>query len=190
MKNIASVLLLSLSATAFAADGVTKDTNINYNEIGLGYFSIRVSDTYDFNGYAVKGSALITENIYIDAAYASGSYTTSTMTLTEANLGYRFPIAASTDGVASVGYTGITFTDDDSSNGYNIKLGVVSKLTDDFKIGGSFKYTNVTNNDPYNTGTLDAQYNFTKSIYTNISYNSMSGGSTAKYYMVGVGYNF
>ena len=42
MKNLASLLLLALSANAFANDGVTKDTNINYNEIGLGYFSIRI----------------------------------------------------------------------------------------------------------------------------------------------------
>ena len=55
MKNLASLLLLALSANAFANDGVTKDTNINYNEIGLGYFSIRISDAYDFNGYAVIG---------------------------------------------------------------------------------------------------------------------------------------
>ena len=191
MKNLASLLLLALSANAFANDGgITKDTGINYNEIGLGYFSIRVSDAYDFNGYAVKGSALITDNIYIDASYASGSYSSNTITLSEANLGYRFPIGASTDGIASIGYTGVTFTDEDSSNGYNIKFGVISKLTDDFKISGSYKYSNISNNDPYNTGTLDAQYNLTKSFYTNISYNSMSGGSTAKYYMLGVGYNF
>ena len=57
MKNLASLLLLALSANAFANDGVTKDTNINYNEIGLGYFSIRISDAYDFNGYVVKSSA-------------------------------------------------------------------------------------------------------------------------------------
>ena len=87
MKNLASLLLLALSANAFANDGVTKDTNINYNEIGLGYFSMRISDAYDFNGYAVKGSALITENIYIDGVYANGSYSTSTMTLSEASLG-------------------------------------------------------------------------------------------------------
>lgn len=190
MKNLASLLLLALSANAFANDGVTKDTNINYNEIGLGYFSMRISDAYDFNGYAVKGSALITENIYIDGVYANGSYSTSTMTLSEASLGYRFPIGASTDGTASIGYTGYTFTGDNASTGYNIKFGVISKLTDDFKIGGSLKYTKVSDTDLYNTGTLDAQYNFTKSFYTNISYNSMSAGVTAKYYMLGVGYNF
>jgi len=87
MKNLASLLLLALSANAFANDGgITKDTGINYNEIGLGYFSIRIADSADFNGYAVKGSTLITDNIYIDAAYASGSYSTNTMTLSEANL--------------------------------------------------------------------------------------------------------
>jgi len=190
MKKLASVFLLSLSATAFAGDGTTKDTNINYNEIGLGYFLIRISDQYDFNGYAVKGSALITDHIFVEGAYSSGTYSTSTITLTEANLGYRFPIAATTDGVASIGYTGFTLTDNDSSSGYNIKLGLVSKLTDDFKISGSYKFSNISNNDPYSTAALEAQYNFTKSFNTNISYNAMSGGATAKYYTVGVGYNF
>ena len=110
--------------------------------------------------------------------------------MTEANVGYRMPIGASTDGIASIGYTGYTFTDEDASNGYNVKFGVISKLSDDFKIGGFFKYTKVSNSDSYNTGTLDAQYNLTKSFYTNISYNAMSGGATAKYYVLGVGYNF
>ena len=190
MKNIASALLLSLSATAFAGDGTTKDTNINYNEIGLGYFSLRLNDSIDFNGYAVKGSALITDNIFVEGAYASADYSTNNITLTEVSLGYRHPIGASTDLIGTIGYSGSTFTGEDSSSGYSIKLGVNSKLTDAFKLTGTYKYSNVSNNDPYNTGTLGAQYNFTNSINTNISYNVMSGGATAKYYIVGVGYNF
>ena len=112
------------------------------------------------------------------------------MTLTEVSLGYRHPIGASTDLIGTIGYSGSTFTDEDASNGYSIKFGVNSKLTDDFKISGSYKYSNVSNNDPYSTTALEAQYNFTKSFNTNISYNSMSAGVTAKYYIVGVGYNF
>jgi len=190
MKKLSLVFLLSLSATAFAGDGTTKDTNINYNEIGLGYFSIRISDQYDFNGYAVKGSALITDHIFVEGAYASADYSSNNMTLTEVSLGYRHPIGASTDLIGTIGYSGSTFTDEDASNGYSIKFGVNSKLTDDFKISGSYKYSNVSNNDPYSTTALEAQYNFTKSFNTNLSYNAMSGGATAKYYMVGVGYNF
>lgn len=190
MKTLASLLLLALSANAFANDGVTKDTNINYNEIGLGYFSMRISDAYDFNGYVVKSSALITDHIFIEGAYASADYSGNNMTLTEVSLGYRHPIGTSTDAIGTIGYTGSTFTDEDASNGYSIKLGVNSKLTDDFKILGSYKYSNVSNNDPYSTGALEAQYNLTKSFYTNLGYYSMSGGATAKYYMLGVGYNF
>jgi len=190
MKKLASLLLLCASVSAFADDGATKDTNINYNEVALGYFSMRISNAYDFTGYAVKGAALVTDSIFIDGTYNSGSYSTSTLTFTEANVGYRYPIGSSTDGIASIGYTGFTFTGDDASNGYNIKFGVISKLTDDIKLSGAIKYTKVTNNDPYSTGTLDAQYNFTKSFFSNISYNSMSGGSTSTYYIVGVGYNF
>ena len=189
MKKLASLLLLSFSVAAFANDNLTKDTGINYNEIGLGYFSMRISDT-DFNGYAVRGSALVTDHIFVEANYANGTNSSYTLTFTEANVGYRTPLGASTDGIASIGYTGFTLTDNDTSNGYNLKFGVISKLTDDFKLGGSYKYSNITNNDPFSTVTLDGQYNFTKSFYTNISYNSMSGGATAKYYILGVGYNF
>lgn len=190
MKKLASLLLLSFSVTAFANENATKDTGINYNEIGLGYFSMRLNDAYNFNGYAIKGSALVNDHIFIEANYANGANSGNTLTMTEANVGYRMPIGASTDGIASIGYTGYTFTDEDASNGYNVKFGVISKLSDDFKIGGFFKYTKVSNSDSYNTGTLDAQYNLTKSFYTNISYNAMSGGATAKFYVLGVGYNF
>ena len=190
MKKLASLLLLSFSVAAFANDGVTKDTGINYNEIGLGYFSIRISDAYDFNGYVVKSSLLVTDNVFIDGAYANADYSGNNMTLTEVNLGYRHPIAASTDAIGTIGYSGSTFTGESSSNGYSIKFGLNSKLTDDFKLAGSYKYSNVSNNDPYSTGALEAQYNLTKSFYTNLGYYSMSGGATAKYYMLGVGYNF
>ena len=190
MKKLASLLLLCASVSAFADDGATKDTKINYNEVSLGYFSLKTSKSYNFNGYSVKGAALVTDSILIDGTYNSGTYSSNTLTFTEANVGYRFAIGSSTDGIASIGYTGSTFTGDDASNGYNIKFGVISKLTDDIKLSGVIKYTKVSDSDPYSTGTLDAQYNFTKSFFSNINYNSTSGSSPSTYYIVGVGYNF
>lgn len=193
MKKFLPALLLIASVSSFA-DGITKDTGINYNEIGLSYFSIRISDKYDFNGYATKGSVLLTDNIFIEGTYANTSAKISsssyTVTLREANLGYRLPIGTSTDFFGTIGYSGSTFTGDDDSSGYSVKLGVNSKLTDDLKISGTYKYSNVSNNDPYNTGGLEAQYYFTKSFHSHIGYYVMGGGATAKYYDVGIGYSF
>lgn len=115
MKNKILAALIFMPMFAFAQDN--KSNGLTYNYVGIGYGKVDLEDSgvkTKFNGVGVEAGALLSENIFITASYASASSDkitangTSTsvdvdLTQSDVSLGYRHALAQGTDVTASVG---------------------------------------------------------------------------------------
>ncbi len=115
MKKLLACSLIALPIFSFAEEA--RGNGLTYNYIGVGYGKIDLDDgelKSSFNGFGVEAGALLNENIFVRANYATASANKLTAGGTSYNLeidysqvdaalGYRFAVAAGTDITASVG---------------------------------------------------------------------------------------
>ena len=190
MKKIIALAVASLLSITAMAEGPAKtDTGINYNNVELSYDSFKVN-SYTWNGYGLGGNFLLNESIYATANYSQMSPETSglnTLKVSSAGIGYRLPIASSTDLFTDISYLSMIL--DTTNTGYRLTAGAKSKLADAVELTGSYSYLDVGTS-TYNAFNGMLKLNVTDSVYGFGKYSSMTGTNTVKTYSIGVGANF
>ncbi|BDX05850.1 outer membrane beta-barrel protein [Planctobacterium marinum] len=184
--------LLGLSiALLFSGSAFAKSPD--WNLVELSYVKAEIDDTdFEPDGFALSGSALITENIFLLADYNALSEDVFGVDIDldtiSAGVGYRYGISATTDFFATLSYEYVDASalgESESDNGYGITVGARSMLTDAFELGGSIAYIDVEEDDT--TFTIDGRYYFTDNFAAGLSYGV---ADDADFYSVSLRYAF
>jgi len=180
-------VIAALSGVAFANEPGKSETGIDYNKIDIDYQSFAVSGT-TYTGYQTNGSFLFTDNIYAVGSYASLTHSGSTsIESSNLGLGYRLGIAANTDAITSVSYS--SMTQSSTKTGYQVTLGVRSKIADPVDVIGAYTYSSLGSS-YFNSLNVGVNYKFTDMFYATAGYTSSSGTASIDRYNLGVGFKF
>jgi hypothetical protein len=192
MKKIVILAVLGLvNGMALANEPGKTDTGLDYNKIEVDYMSATINDA-TWNGYYTSGSFLVSESIFLLGNYASVSRSSTIIEKSNIGLGYRLPIAASTDFFTTLSYYSQTVEDDTSKStdvGGSLGLGVRAKLSADTDVVASYNYISAEAK-TYNNYSISLKYNVTESIFVTGGYLSQTGTSSASAYLVGAGVRF
>lgn len=191
MKKIVILAVLALvSAMALANEPGKTDTGLDYTKIEVDYMSATINDS-TWNGYYTSGSFLVSENVFLLGNYASVSRSSITREKSNIGIGYRLPIAASTDFFTTLSYYSQTVegTTKLTDVGGSLGLGVRAKLSADADVVGTYHYISADSN-TYNNYSVSLKYNVTQSIFVTGGYTSQTGASSATAYLVGAGVRF
>ena len=190
-KIVTSAVLALVSAMALANEPGKTDTGLDYTKIEVDYMSATINDS-TWNGYYTSGSFLVSENVFLLGNYASVSRSSIIREKSNIGIGYRLPIAASTDFFTTLSYYSQTVESDSSKAtdvGGSLGLGVRAKLSADADVVGTYHYISADSN-TYNNYSVSLKYNVTQSIFVNGGYTSQTGSSSATAYLVGAGVRF
>jgi len=181
-----SLLLLSMSSVQ-AADAPRWD---------MGSVSYQ-SSSYDeetLTGFAVSGSKLITDDIFVSARYDNiseeiesivGDFDINIATLS-AGLGYRYAIMPNTDLYGVVSYESVSSKlsfdseslGENTENGYGLKLGARSKVIDNVELASAISYVYIDGEGEAGID-LSAMYDFTDYLSAGVGYEKTEHTDTA-----------
>ena len=189
-KIVTSAVLALVSAMALANEPGKTDTGLDYNKIEVDYMSATINSA-TWNGYYTSGSFLVSESIFLLGNYASVSRSSVIVEKSNIGVGYRLPIAASTDFFTTLSYYSQTVegTTKLTDVGGNLGLGVRAKLAADADVVGAYNYISAEGK-TYNNYSVSLKYNVTQSIFATGGYTSQTGASSATAYLVGAGVRF
>ena len=184
MKKLLTLASLALlTSTVFAAEAGKSETGVDYNELAAGYSSMEMnSKTY--TGYGISATYLLSENFFVLGSYTSVEKSTTTIAYTSGSVGYRLPIAANTDAVATIGYSYVDLgtTHEDT---YPMSLGVRAAVTPDVDLGADLIY--VEQKDAQSGFGASIKYKINSNLFVRGDYRSLTDSSQ---YSVGVGIKF
>ncbi len=196
LKALCTAALAVAPLSAFAG-------GLSYNYVQAGYVSADIDDpNVDADGFDLRVSGLVSDVVYVHAGYGSletdrfsilgttGSLETDTITL---GLGFRAPLAPTTDFIAEVAYVnadasgkgGFSGADEDDS-GYSLSGGVRHLFTPQFEGGASVNYVDVFDEDETALA-LSALFHLTPQFSLGAGY---SVGSDADSWTLGARFNF
>ncbi len=176
-------------AAVFASPVMAKSPDWTFVEGN--YIKVDFDDIADIkpDGFAVNGSYLVDENIFVTASVGRVSDGFQNIDLTakvaSVGVGYRLGVNTYTDayGEASARYnklraSGAGFRDRDSDTDLGVKIGLRSRVLDTVELDGSVGYNSTDFMDD-TSFTGKATYYFTPSIAAGVS---ISAGSDEKIY--------
>jgi hypothetical protein len=184
MKKLFAITSLALlTSTAFAAEAGKSETGVDYNELSASYVSMEVKST-TYTGYGIAATYLLTENFFVLGSYTSVEKSPTTIATTSGSVGYRLPMAANTDAVATIGYMyvdkGATHEDH-----YPMSLGVRAAVTPDVDLGADLLY--VQADDTQSGFGASIKYKINSNMFIRGDYKSLTDSSQ---YAIGVGIKF
>jgi len=188
MKKLFAITSLALlTSTAFAAEAGKSETGVDYNELSASYVSMDLtsgSTTTTLTGYGLAATYLLTENFFVLGSYTSVEKSPTTIATTSGSVGYRLPMAANTDAVATIGYKyvdkGATHEDH-----YPMSLGVRAAVTPDVDLGADLLY--VQADDTQSGFGASIKYKINSNLFVRGDYKSLTDSSQ---YSIGVGMKF
>ncbi len=151
-----AILRFSLLTAATLASVHTLAASPKWDFVELDYVQVDIDDvsSYEPSGFAITGSKLLTENLFL-----VGSYTTTSDDLQgvdldsdafNVELGYKVEMMDSTDWFISAGLinadieaSGFGMSDSDDDTGYSVSTGIRSMLTDSFELAGGIAYVDI-----------------------------------------------
>jgi lipopolysaccharide assembly outer membrane protein LptD (OstA) len=160
---------------------------VDYNELSASYVSMDSTvgtTTTTFTGYGLAATYLLSENFFVLGSYTSVEKSTTTISYTSGSVGYRLPIAANTDAVATIGYSYVDLgsTHEDT---YPMSLGVRAAVTPDVDLGADLLY--VQADDTQSGFGASIKYKINSNLFVRGDYKSLTDSSQ---YSVGVGIKF
>jgi len=180
MKKLFVITSMALlTTTAFAAD-----SGIDYNEISAGYASMDL-DSITYTGYGISAAYLLTENFFVLGSYGSLEKSPTTIASTSGAVGYRMPLATSTDLVATIGYGYTTITSQAHQDSYPMSLGVRSAVTPEIDLGANLIY--VESDDAQSGFGASIKYKINSNMFVRGDYKSLTDSTQ---YSIGVGFKF
>lgn len=182
MKKV--ILASALLCTAGLAHGAESP---EWNQLSVAYQATDF-DGESMTGFALGGSALLSDNVFVVGAYSqvsddieifgdifSAEYELNYNTYS-LGLGYRHAISQSTDLFAAVSYEDVeleeeanNFSSSASDDGYGLTVGFRSMVSNSFEISGSLGYVSIED-DSETTATIGADYYFTENVSVGIAY--------------------
>jgi lipopolysaccharide assembly outer membrane protein LptD (OstA) len=181
MKKLLTITSLAfLTSAAMAAEAGQSETGVDYNELSASYVSMDSTvgtTTTTFTGYGLAATYLLSENFFVEKS-------TTTISYTSGSVGYRLPIAANTDAVATIGYSYVDLgtTHEDT---YPMSLGVRAAVTPDVDLGANLIY--VEQKDAQSGFGASIKYKINSNLFVRGDYRSLTDSSQ---YSVGVGIKF
>ena len=182
MKQVvlASALLLSLG-TAQAAESP------RWNSASISYQSVDI-DGDKLTGFAVSGSKLLGEDFFVVGSYGNASddiegieFDFNTLSV---GLGYRYAISQNTDFFGVVSYEDVEVevsyqgnSESVSDNGYGLRVGIRSMLSEKVELSGSLQYVDIADETETAFG-ISALYNFTEQFSAGVSYSKVDDVDT------------
>ena len=187
MKKLLTLASLALlTSTVFAAEAGKSETGVDYNELSASYVSMdsTVGTTTTFTGYGLAATYLLSENFFVLGSYTSVEKSTTTIAYTSGSVGYRLPIAANTDAVATIGYSYVDLgtTHEDT---YPMSLGVRAAVTPDVDLGADLIYVEADNTQSGFGASI--KYKINSNLFVRGDYKSLTDSNQ---YSVGVGIKF
>ncbi|MFT6920100.1 MAG: hypothetical protein ACJA2G_002748 [Cognaticolwellia sp.] len=164
----------------------------NFIEAGYGTADIDDVDEVSPSGFAIGGSFLVGESVFVTASYASlGDDVFGTdidLVTSSIGLGYRLSLTDSTDAYASVSYeyveADIEGFGSEDDNGYGLTVGFRSRLTEQFELDGSIGYVDIADESETAVG-ISGHYYFTPNFAVGLSYSTTADvsitGVSARY---------
>jgi hypothetical protein len=185
MKKLFAITSLALlTSTAFAAEAGKSETGVDYNELSASYVSMEAKST-TFTGYGIAATYLLTENFFVLGSYTSVEKSPTTIATTSGSVGYRLPMAANTDAVATIGYGYTTITSQTHQDSYPMSLGVRAAVTPDVDLGADLLY--VQADDTQSGFGASIKYKINSNMFIRGDYKSLTDSSQ---YAIGVGIKF
>nr|WP_297347610.1 porin family protein [uncultured Glaciecola sp.] len=184
------LLLAALAMTSSATLAGTPA--FNFIEAGYGTADIDDVDEVSPSGFAIGGSFLVGESVFVTASYASlGDDVFGTdidLVTSSIGLGYRLSLTDSTDAYASVSYeyveADIEGFGSEDDNGYGLTVGFRSRLTEQFELDGSIGYVDIADESETAVG-ISGHYYFTPNFAVGLSYSTTADisitGVSARY---------
>lgn len=142
------------TAALFSTSSMAQSPSWDLIEVGYAKGDIDDISEVSPSGFAISGSKLLGEDVFIAASYSvlSDDFEGVDLDLDQASvgLGYRLGISETTDAYVTVSYEyievsasggGESASADD--NGYGIGIGVRSRLTENFEVDGSIGYIDI-----------------------------------------------
>jgi len=189
MKKLFAITSLALlTSTAFAAEAGKSETGVDYNELSASYVSMDLtsgSTTTTLTGYGLAATYLLTENFFVLGSYTSVEKSPTTIAMTSGSVGYRLPMAANTDAVATIGYSYTTITNQAHQDSYPMTLGVRAAVTPDVDLGANLIY--VEQSDAQSGFGASIKYKINSNLFVRGDYRSLTDSSQ---YSIGVGMKF
>jgi hypothetical protein len=189
MKKLLTITSLAfLTSAAMAAEAGQSETGVDYNELSASYVSMDLtsgSTTTTLTGYGLAATYLLTENFFVLGSYTSVEKSPTTIATTSGSVGYRLPMAANTDAVATIGYGYTTITSQTHQDSYPMSLGVRAAVTPDVDLGADLIY--VEADDAQSGFGASIKYKINSNLFVRGDYKSLTDSSQ---YSVGVGIKF
>ena len=188
MKKLLAIASMALvTSTVLAADAGKSETGVDYNELSASYVSMDSTagtTTTTFTGYGLAATYLLTENFFVLGSYTSVEKSPTTIAYTSGSLGYRMPIAANTDAVATLGYSYVDLgsTHEDT---YPMSLGIRSAISPDIDLGADLIY--VQSDDEQSGFGASIKYKINSNFFVRGDYKSLTDSSQ---YSIGLGIKF
>lgn len=190
LKIVSAVL-----AAAALVPSVSLAEGLSYSYLDVAYINTDI-DRFDedVDGFALRGSFEVADQVFIRAGYADQSTTVFGFDIDlqsfNVGIGYAWPIASATDLYGVVGYTSVEAdagggsVDDD---GYELVVGVRSRVADSFELEGSVNYVDLSDSGDDTSLGLGARWYFTDAFAVGVE---GAFGDDASTYGVGLRWNF
>lgn len=164
-------LVSTLAAFTLLVPFLAQAEGLNYTYVEGAYVNTDFDDfNEDVDGFALRGSFEITDQVFLFAGYSDQSaslfgddFDTNVLNL---GVGYAFPIATRTDLYGKLGYVQAEFDfpgpGDADDDGYLLAFGVRSRVVDQLELEGSLNYVDLSDLGDDTTLGLAARWYFTK----------------------------
>ncbi|WP_347329805.1 outer membrane beta-barrel protein [Marinimicrobium locisalis] len=177
-----TVLATALVCAAGAAQAAEQP---EWNQLGVAYQSAELGNE-SLNGFALTGSALISEQAFVVGSFARasdevllfGESIDLDLDTTSLGLGFRHPLSVNTDFFAVVSYEKIKATayyrgqsGSASDNGFGLTGGFRSMLSEAFEVNGSLGYVSI-DDESETTVSIGADYYLTPTIAVGVAYST------------------
>lgn len=182
-------LALALAVAPFAASA----GELNYTYVEGAFARVDIDDLDDGDGYQLRGSAAIAENVYLYGGYGSvdANNYDADFSETQLGVGYRHALSERADFIAELGYIGqeldITGLGSASADGGRVSAGFRGLMADNFEAWVKGGYTDGGDFDGDFSGTVGAQLTFNRTWGL---VGEIEAGQDITKYMVGVRASF
>ena len=184
-------ITLAASALLLIIGSVQAADKPNWNTVGLS-LNLSELDTQDLEGFGISGSKLITNRVFVIGSYDSvgtsvEAFSGNTIVSADVDLntlsagvGYRHPVAPTTDLFGVLSYENIeaeaslgSLSDSDDNNGYGVTIGVKAAVTSAIELTASVGMVEIED-ESENRTKVSGKYQFNNKFSVGAGYESFS----------------
>jgi hypothetical protein len=186
----------ALAASAAFVPFLAQAEGLSYSYLDVAYVNTDIDNfNEDVDGFALRGSYELTDNVFVFAGYADQGTTVAGFDIDvqtlNLGLGYAWPLGKALDVYGKLGYVsaeadaqGFGEADDD---GYSLAVGLRGRAVEQLELEGAVSYVDLSDGGDDTTLDLGARWFFTPQFAAGVE---GSFGDDANTYGLGVRWNF